>query len=101
MFVNGFEPVVSSRTALFAQTKSAKRQRKIVEHNENVLHGNFIEVCYCCDRFAAAVHVSGRFHQDGVALGPASLPLLRIVPGKPRIDSESVKNHEADVMACL
>src|SRR5205807_5199385 len=56
-------------------------------------------MCDGLERFAAAVHVAGRFHEDRfLALHPERVPAFRMLPSESPLGREAIDDFEPNVM---
>jgi hypothetical protein len=93
---------VASRTAAGPQSKAAKRQGKIIEHNENFPRFDFEKLSERGERFPATIHISYRFYQDQFSrFRQKRAPLSGFFPCRPEMSGQPIDDKKADVVACV
>src|SRR4030095_6231083 len=83
-----------------AEAQRAEWKRQVVEHNENLRSRDLVKMRDRGHGFSTAIHKGCGLDHDHVALRPASVPFLRIIPRKPRIRAQPVQHHEANIVSC-
>src|SRR6266487_361948 len=95
-----FEAVVASRATAGSQSKTAKWQGKIVEHNENFPRLDFEKLSELGERFSATIDVSHRFHQDQFSRFRHKRVLLGgFFPCRRKMNGKPIDDKKANVMA--
>jgi len=102
VFEDGFDAIVATGGAFFAEPQGAERQGGIVVDDEHVFRQPFVEGENLADGAAAEVHEGLGFEEQGCAIGEfgeVALPFGRGLERDSGGGGQTVQDHEPDVVA--
>src|SRR5882757_8412968 len=89
-----------SRTSALTNSKAAKRQREVIEHDKDFARDDLMKACHRRNRFAATVHISHWLNeQDITKFAPLCAPFTRFFPSHPSLRRQQICEEKADIVA--
>ena len=102
MLNDGFDPIVTTRRAFFAEAERAERQGDIVVDDQHLFGWPLVEGEDLVNGAAAQVHKRLRFQQNRAAageFGEVALPLRSRLESRAFCGGQAIQYHESHVVA--